>query len=74
MNKSRRKEIEKITVKLIELRDLLEQVKDEEAEAFSKLPESIKYSAESEEYFCTLDEVYDNLDDAVDQLMDIVNG
>lgn len=60
MNKARRKAIEDIQSKIIELKELIESVCEEEQEAFDNLPESIQYSERGD----AMQEAIDNLESA----------
>lgn len=75
MNKARRKEIAR-AIELMEMaREILEEVMNEEQEAFDNMPESLQSSERGEameEYIYTLEEMVDNLD--TESLQDIVDG
>ena len=75
MNKLRRKQIAE-AIELIErAMGILEQVKDDEQEAFDNLPESLQGSERGEameEYIYTLEEFLDAMD--TDELQEIVDG
>lgn len=71
MNKQRRKAIDEIQGKLMDLQSELECVRDEEQEAFDNLPESIQYSERGErmeEFIQYLEESMDNLESAIESL------
>lgn len=71
MNKNRRKAIDEIQDKLMNLQSELECIRDEEQEAFDNLPESIQYSERGErmeEYISSLEEALDNVGYAVESL------
>lgn len=73
MNKLRRKEIAKAIELLEQAREILEQVKDDEQDAFDNLPESFQYSERGEEMedcIYTIEEFLDSLD--TDELQEIV--
>lgn len=48
MNKIRRKSLEEIICKISEIKDLLDQVREEEQDAFDNMPEGIQYSERGE--------------------------
>lgn len=75
MNKLRRKQIAE-AIELIErAKEILEEVRDDEQEAFDNMPEIFQSSERGEameEYIYTLGEFLDALD--IDELQDIVDG
>lgn len=75
MNKLRRKQIAQAIDLIEQAMSILEQVKDDEQEAFDNLPANLQGSERGEtmeEYIYTLEEFLDALD--VDELQDIVDG
>ena len=75
MNKIRRKEIAKAIELMEQAREILENVRDEEQEAFDNMPESLQGSERGEtmeEYICTLEEAIEAMD--TDELQEIVDG
>lgn len=63
MNKARRKEIARAIELIEEAREILENVRDEEQDAFDNLPESLQSSERGEameEYISTLDDFIDD--------------
>lgn len=75
MNKARRKEIERAIALMEQAREILEEVKDEEQNAFDNMPENLQSSERGEtmeEYIYTLEEFIDNLD--TDELQEIVDA
>lgn len=64
MNKQRRKRLDIVNQKLLELMDELEDIKNEEGEAFDNLPESIQESERGEQ----MSENCDTLDDWIDTI------
>ena len=74
MNRERRKKLLEAFEKIGEVKDILEEVRDEEQEAHDNLPESFRYGERGEEmegYIEMLDEAYGYLEDAesvVDQI------
>ena len=71
MNKVRRKQLADIRAKIEELQDLLEEVRDEEQEAFDNLPESLQSSERGqamENAIYYMDEAAGQLADAYDSL------
>ena len=68
MNKTRRTAIEKIRDKLMDLLEEIEQVKDQEQEAFDNMPEGLQSSERGEAMesaISSLEEAYDSVDSAV---------
>lgn len=75
MNKLRRKQIAQAIDLIEQAKAILEQVMDDEQEAFDNLPENLQGSARGEameEYIYTVEEFMDSLD--VDELQEIVDG
>ena len=75
MNKIRRKELAKAIDLMEAAREILEQVRDEEQEAFDNLPESLQASERGEameEYIYSIEESIESLD--TDALQEIVDG
>lgn len=64
MNRMRRKTINSIYERLYELRNLLEEVKDEEEEYRDNIPENLQGS----ERYIRTDEILDDLDSAISSL------
>ena len=60
MNKQRRKRIEKVIEKIGEIKTEIEEIREEEQDAFDNLPESFQYSEKGE----TMEQHIDNLDNA----------
>lgn len=67
MNKPRRKELEKALALIAQARDIIENCRDEEQEAFDNLPESIQYGEQGER----MEGFIDILDTAIDELDEI---
>lgn len=75
MNAQRRKAIDAITDKLLELKEELESLRDEEQECYDNLPESLQYSERGEameENVSDLDEACDELDTVISNLADLI--
>lgn len=74
MNKQRRKKLETAFDLICQAKDILEEVKNEEEEAYENLPEQFRYGERGEEmdgYIGMMDEAYGYLDDAnsvIDQI------
>ena len=74
MNKDRRKRLSKVYKLIEEAKAILEEVKDDETDAYENLPENFQNGERGEEmqgYIEMLDEAYNYLDDAssvVDQI------
>lgn len=66
MNKARRKQLERALGALSDARSLIEEMKDEEQEAFDNMPESIQTSDRGE----TMEEIIYKLEDIVSSLED----
>lgn len=67
MNRERRKKLEKAFEKIGEVKDILEEVKDEEQESLENLPDNFRYGERGEEmesYIEMLDEAHGYLSDA----------
>jgi len=74
MNKQRRKQIEKATALMQEALDILENVKDEEQDAFDNMPEGLQGSKKGElmeEIIDYLEDSYGNLEYAIEDLENI---
>lgn len=66
MNKVRRKRLAEAIDLINQAKGILEEVKDEEQEAYDNLPESFQYGERGEqmqEYIDSMDEAYENLDE-----------
>ena len=77
MNKIRRKTLEQISAKLDEARCLLEEVMEDEQDAFDSMPENLQGSErgeQMEEYIYTMQEGVDNLEELVSNLEEIICG
>lgn len=75
MNKARRRELERAIVLMDKAREILEEVLEQEQEAFDNMPESLQCSErgeQMEEYIATMEEAVDNLDTGY--LQEIVEG
>ena len=71
MNKTRRKEIEKILEVLDSIRTDVESILDAEQEAFENIPESLEGTdryEQAEEAVSNLDDALSSLEDAIDSL------
>ena len=74
MNKQRRKQIEKAIALMQEALDILENVKDDEQEAFDNMPEGLQGSEKGElmeEIIGYLEDSYGNLETAIEDLGNI---
>ena len=74
MNKVRRKRLAEAINLINQAKGILEEVKDEEQEAYDNLPESFQYGERGEqmqEYIDSMDEAYENLDEMENTLGDI---
>lgn len=70
MNNARRKEIQKITQQLEELKSSIESLQEEEQDAYDNLPESIQDGARGEK----MQEAINNLEYAVDNIQDCIDN
>lgn len=67
MNNIRRKKLEKALSMIGSAKDILDEVRDEEQEAFDNLPESFQYSERGEQmkqYIDSLEEAYSTSEDS----------
>lgn len=74
MNKVRRKRLAEAIDLINQAKGILEEVKDEEQEAYDNLPESFQYGERGEqmqEYIDSMNEAYENLDEMENTLGDI---
>ena len=77
MNKQRRALLQKVVEMMGDARSLLEEIRDDEQDAFSNLPESIQESErgeQMEEYVYAMEELIDNLEDGENNLTEIIEG
>lgn len=70
MNKSRRKELGEIIDKLIEIKERLEIIAEEERDAYDNLPENLLYSERGE----AMSENADDIERASDDVEDIIDN
>ena len=70
MNKKRRQALEEIVSQVGELRERLQEVLDEEQEAYGNMPESIQDSGRG----CDMYDGISSLEDSVSGLDDVVDG
>lgn len=74
MNKKRREKISKAVISLEEILTLVEEILDEEQDAYDNMPENLQSSMraeESEEAIDTLGEAMENINSVVDALSEI---
>ena len=77
MNKARRAKIEDACDLIAKAREILEQVKEEEDDAFCNLPDSFQESERGEqmqEYIYNLEDVCSNLEEAEETAYEIVEA
>lgn len=77
MNKQRRAKLDEAHSKLLEAYYIIEEVKDEEEEAYDNMPENLQGSERGErmeECIGTLEEIYDGIDEYMSELYDIIEG
>lgn len=75
MNKGRRKELKKAIDLLYEAIQIIEEVRDEEQEAYDNIPESLQDSERAEtmqEYIDSMDEAYNEIEDHITTLEEII--
>ena len=70
MNKARRKWLEKVSEMIADAKEQLEQIRDEEQEAYDNMPESIQDSERGEQMY----ENIDNLETMASDLEDILES
>lgn len=77
MNKQRRMRLDEAHSKLLEAQEIIEEVMNEEQDAFDNLPESLQGSErgeQMEEYIGTMQDAYDGLDEYLGNLYEIIEG
>jgi flagellar biosynthesis chaperone FliJ len=77
MNRERRKELAAVMVKLDEVINLLQQISEDEQNAFDNLPEGIQESERGEQmqsYADTISDIASTLEDQSLELDEIING
>ena len=67
MNNSRRKRLAEIQERLQDIMSALDEIRNEEQEAYDNLPESIQYSERGD----AMTDAIDNIDEAVSTLEDV---
>lgn len=75
MNKARRKALEKISDKLMELQVDLQYVHEEEEEAYDNMPEGLQYSErgdEMQEAISAMEDADGAIQEAIDYLSDLL--
>lgn len=70
MNAERRKTLNEALTKLVEARDLIQGVLDEEQESYDNMPESFQNGSKGE----AAQECIDNLQTAIDDIENVENG
>lgn len=68
MNKTRRKAIEKVVEQLLECEEAMENIRDEEQEAYDNLPESLQDSEKGE----AMTEWVDAMDDSLGAIREAI--
>lgn len=77
MNKARRQKLSKAITMIEELMSMIEEIKDEEQEAYENLPESLQYSERGEqmdEYIYNLEDVFCDLESMQATITEIIEG
>lgn len=75
MNKSRRESLSTISEELESIKSRLEDVSDEEREAYDNLPENLQYSSRGESMQYGLDELIEaaeNLDSTIEHINNVI--
>lgn len=75
MNKARRKWIDSITDKLLEIQADLEDCRSEEEEAYDNMPESFQYGEKGEamqDAIDTMENADSSIQDAIDYLYELI--
>lgn len=73
MNNARRKEIDKLTAQIEEIKEAIEALRDEEQEAFDNMPESLQDGERGEKMQSAIDALEyaaDDLQECLDHLSD----
>lgn len=76
MNKSRRKELEKVSYTIARLKDSMDVIAEAEQEAFDNLPEGLQDSEkgqEMEENVSEMEEIAMELDSIMERVDEIIN-
>lgn len=76
MNKQRRKRLMEVIESLEEAQASIEEIKDEESEAYDNMPESLQYSEKGELMYQNVDELEtasSDLETVIDTLSGIAN-
>lgn len=75
MNKARRKRLEKALGMIADARSIIEEVKDDEQDAFYNMPDNIRESErgdQMDENICTLDEIVCDLEEIESKIEEII--
>lgn len=76
MNAKRRKETEKFYNRILDMKEQLEAIRDEEQEAFDNMPEPIQYSDRGQQMEWKIEQMNSTLDsmqEVIDYLENILN-
>ena len=71
MNEARRKLLAKLTVELYAIKSKVEEIKDDESDAFENLPDGTKEGEKGEQMEASMEamqEAMDNIENAIDNL------
>lgn len=74
VNRARRKKLTDALELIAQAKDILDEVKGEEQEAFDNLPENFQYGErgeQMEEYISDIEEAFDNLEEAEELISEI---
>lgn len=75
MNKARRKQIEEVISKLGDIRDEIQQISEDEMEAYDALPESLQDGERGQQIYDNANDIeYQSsmVDDVISELQDII--
>lgn len=75
MNKARRKQIEEVISKLEDIRDEIQQISEDEMEAYDALPESLQDGERGQQIYDNANDIeYQSsmVDDVISELQDII--
>lgn len=75
MNKIRRSKISEVIKQIATVRDVLEDIINEEQDCYDNIPENLQGGERaemSEEVISTMEEAFENLNEAIDELEEII--
>lgn len=71
MNKERRKKVKEVLREIDILKSVIEEIRDEECDAYENLPDNLKRD-QMEEYIDAFDEAIDNITNAEEYLEEVL--